>query len=245
MLHNIKPTTMKKQIKFNEKTWKQLAKVLRKSQPEVINEVGIAQSTWYSILNRPSDISVKNLLKVSNRLHIPVRRFFSTGSTEVIGRREDYILEPYAECDYNGGRLRSIILSRCISWQEVARVVEMDRNRVRDSIMSMSTPVSRLILICNTYDIDLFEVLIDPNPDIKIKKARKAPLPETAVMQREIQELCRTVEKLQQEVSTLQEEYKALAYRVSVNIDTFNNSHLSIAAEPEPEYLPQKKHAQD
>lgn len=154
-------------IRLNTLLIKSLSNVLLLSPVRMINDTGIANSTWYYIMEKPEGISIQQLLSFANGLHIPVRRFFSLGKTDVIGKREDYITEPYNECRYDDAALQQLInASTSATWQKAAKAIGMSRSRLRDSLLAVTrTPVERFLKVCEAFDINPFTILIDPNPE--------------------------------------------------------------------------------
>jgi len=203
---------MNKIVRLNTKLITCLTGVLFVNSTDITNATTIAASTWYYIMRKPESISVQQLLALSNGLHIPVRRFFSTDSTDIIGRREDYVAEPYLECRYDDATLQAIIASRTVTtWQKAAKATGMSRSRLRDSLMAVTrTPVSRFLKVCASFNIDPFKILVDPNPDAKTKTKRRGGETANAGSLAEIVELRKEISRLSGAIDDLTAKYNAL-----------------------------------
>ena len=93
--------------RLNVRLISSLGNVIIMSAAEMMAAASIATTTWYAIMQKPEGITVQQLLAIANGLHIPVRRFFSFGRTDYIGRRADYIMEPYQPCRYDAAPRRA------------------------------------------------------------------------------------------------------------------------------------------
>lgn len=196
--------------RLNTKLITSLSSVLFVAPTEIMGAAQIANSTWYHIMDRPENISVQQLLALANGLHIPVRRFFSFGRADLVGKREDYILEEYLTCRYDEGALGEMVGTRtAATWKRAAEVTGMSRTRLRDSLMAVTrTPVVRFLAVCEAFGIDPFTILVDPNPE-NPRKQRQAP----AEMVREIAALKSQVERLADTVDDLSHKFRVLLER--------------------------------
>ena len=235
-------------IRLNTKLIKNLSKVLFMPAAEIIATTGMNRSTWYRIAESPHIITMQQLLLVANRLHIPARRFFSTGKADFIGKREDYIAEPYEDCTYDSDMLQSTVETRPdISWQQAADATGVTRDNLRLSLLAVThTPVVRFLKACEAWGIDPFTILTDPNPEPERGEKQKARRQDTSGiraeisgLREEVRALSRTVDDLKRKYDELLKAHAALVRRVSVNFENVNASHISIAADkyrdPEPD----------
>ena len=221
--------------RLNTKLLTSLSSVLFMPPAEIMNTATIANSTWYHLMERPDGISIQQLLALANGLHIPVRRFFSSGRADIIGRRDDYITEPYTPCYYDEKVLGDLVATRtAATWKKAAEVTGMSRSRLRDSLLAVTrTPVVRFLAVCEAFSIDPFEILVDPNPEAGRKTHRTAS-PDIA---REMAELKSQVERLSGAVDELSRKYAVLLERY----DRLERSVVGtpggviMAAEPEVE----------
>lgn len=243
---------MKTTIRLNQRLISTLNRVLMLSPSDMMKASHIASSTWYRIMQDPSTISVQNLLGIANGLHIPVRRFFSSGQTDLIGRREDYLAEPYELCHYDHAALHQIVSTRRdATWKRAADATGLTRDHLRNSLLAVTrTPVSRFLTVCDAFEIDPFTILIDPNPEPKRKRGTASPRTSSGVpgnppdLSAEIAGLRQHVARLSDAVADLTTKYndllnahEALARSIQVNIQNFTDSHLNIhAAEADPSY---------
>lgn len=234
---------MKTTFRLNQRLISTLNRVLMLSPTDIMGSAHIASSTWYRIMQAPSSISVQHLLGIANGLHIPVRRFFSTGNTDLIGRRDDYIVEPYSPCRYDNSTLQQIVNTRRdATWKRAAEATGLTRDHLRNSLLAVTrTPVTRFLTVCDAFDVDPFTILIDPNPEPKRKKtvSRQGPdlSAEIADLSHRISELSETVADLTAKYNDLLHAHEALARSIQVNIQNFTDSHLNIhAAEADPSY---------
>ncbi len=236
-------------IRLNTKLISMLHRVLFVPPSDIMHAANIPKSTWYRIMQSPELITIQQLLGIANGLHIPVRRFFSQGHTDVIGRRDNYVTDPYAVCRYDSDALQKLVASRAVTtWQQMADATSISRTNLRRSLTAETrTPVERFLIICRICTIDPFSILVDPNPEIdtsrpKKKNSRNAgDTPEDLL--RDVKDLYQRVEKLEDRLDATLAKYNdllkahtELLHHISVNIDTINNSHVSIAAEREGDY---------
>ncbi|MCK8622542.1 hypothetical protein [Prevotella sp. E13-27] len=116
-------------------------------------------------MEKPSIITVQQLLTIANGLHIPVRHFFSTGCDNIISHRDYYIKEPYLPCHYDANALQEIVSKRPdITWQKAADATGVTRDNLRKSLLGDSrTPITRFLAACNALDVDPFAIIVDPN----------------------------------------------------------------------------------
>lgn len=142
---------------------------------KILEAVNIAKSTWYEIMKAPTSITIQQLLAIANGLHIPVRRFFSTGETKEIGNRDDYIINYYHLCLYDANALKSVVSNRPdVTWQKAAKATGMSYQNLQKSLLAETRlPVTRLLTVCKVLDIDPFDVIIDPNPLCANKREKK------------------------------------------------------------------------
>lgn len=223
---------------LNTKLISSLSTVLYIPSSELIKATGISTTTWYHIMQVPALITIQQLLGIANGLHIPVRRFFTFGSTDIIGRRDDYITDNYMKCFYDAAVLQSIVDNRRdATWQKAAAATGMAYTNLRKSLLAIRrTPVTRFLTVCEAFNIDPFSVLIDPNNEAGEK--RQTSTQQRRSMQKDIEALHRKFDELSNTVSDLQEKYvnllrahNQLLHRINVNIGTINSSNIGIAAD--------------
>ena len=231
---------MDKTYRLNTRLIKNLSSAVFMPAAEIVDATGMNRSTWYRIVESPHILTVQQLIVIADGLHIPVRRFFSEGRTDVIGRREDYIAEDYRPCSYDADTLQDIIDSRPdLSWQMAAEATRVTRDNLRLSLLAVThTPVVRFLKACEAWKLDPFRILVDPNPEPKTEK-RKGQKTEKADLRAEIgrlrddvQALSGTVEDLVRKYEALLDAHKSLAQRVSVNIGNVSRSYIGITADP-------------
>lgn len=229
-------------IRLNTKLITSLSTVLFIPAADVINASGIANSTWYNMMQKPEGITIQQLLGIANGLHVPVRRFFSTDRADVIGKRDDYVAEPYIQCRYDEDALREFVTNRpATTWKSAADAIGMSWSRLRDSLLAVTrTPVVRFIEVCRFYDIDPFTILIDPNPIVNGRRRKSAGTAgsdiraEIKTLSSNIEALTKTVEDLTEKYDSLLKAHEQLARRIQVNIGTIsggNISNIGIAAD--------------
>ena len=198
-----------------------LGRVLGKTHAEIMESTGIKNTTWYHIMGHPDEITVQQLISIANGLHIPVRRFFSIDDTDVISSREDYIANPYQPCRYDSKALQHLFNLHNITWQGAANVLGISRIHLRKSLLSITRlPVARFLAVCETFGIEPFLIIIDPNPQhINRKKQKKvfATAQENATIlqdltntQRELVNLKAILDKTMQDMAELGEKLDAL-----------------------------------
>lgn len=229
-----------------------LPRVLRMTHAEIADTCSLAIATWYRITREPQKITVQQLLALANGLHVPIRKFFTIGKTNVIGVREDYVVtDGYQKCYYDSDAITKVIGNgAATSWKDAARAVGMHWTNVTASLMAVHrTPVTRLLSLCEAFHWEPFDFLIDPN-EVTANRSRKKRMgpgakevPTVEALRAEILELkadvARTlsiIQQLQEKYDTLLEAHNTLARRVSVTIHSVKDSNLSIAAEGEGSY---------
>lgn len=231
--------------RLNAKLLTSLGTVLYMTQNELAKAVGIPVSTWYSLVHNPDSVTVKHLLAIANSLHIPVRRFFSAGKTDIIGKREDYITDPYLPCRYDGRVLQEYV-SKCTdaTWKRAAEATDMSYSRLKDSMLAVRrTPVTRLLVVCHLFGLDPFTILIDPNPAARTEGRKTHHSGDTALysevcaLRQDVDSLTASLEDLSAKYKALLKAHESLSHRVQVNINTINGGNISnigIAAESVP-----------
>lgn len=109
---------MMNKIRLNARLVSSLNSVLFKSAAELMDAAGIASTTWYKVMKEPNAITVQQLLAISNALKIPVRRFFSSGSSDIVGHHDDYVVDNCLPCSYDADSLRAFVESNNrVTWQ--------------------------------------------------------------------------------------------------------------------------------
>ena len=226
---------MKKRL--NTKLISTLHSVLYMPVAEVRAAAGITRSTWYELMAKPETITVQQLLGIANGLHIPVSRFFSSGRADLIGKRDDYVTEPYVQCRYDNEALRQIVCTRPdTTWKRAAEITGMTYQHLQKSLMAQTrTPVARLLTVCHTFDIDLSTILVDGNP---VKSKGKKRQTEEDVLRKEVNSLrddvralASTVQELKEMYERLLSDHDQLTRRIGVNIENVNSSYIGIAAD--------------
>lgn len=214
-----------KTLLLNIKLLNSLSNVLGVSPAELRNATGISNGTWYRIMSKPDGVTVQQLLSIANGLHIPVSRFFTDGEVIVVGRREDYVTEPYLECYYDEAKLHSLVSHRPeATWKAAAKHLGMSRQYARDSLMAVTrTPITRFLGICHVFGIYPFDILIDPNQTSGGQTAghrvafggSPAELSATlSKMQKKMQLLSDAVDNLTAKYETLLQDNRALHRRL-------------------------------
>lgn len=228
---------MSTKIRINTQLLANLSEVMLLPATEIITLSDIPNTTWYSLMKNPSSITVQQLLGLANGLHIPVRRFFSASRTDVVGKREDYLADPYLPCSYDGEALKRIVsLRRTATWRRAADAVDMTPLRLRDSLLAVRRlPVERFLSVCDVFDVDPFSVLIDPNPaQSKAGRLRSGDADlrvKVADLSRRMDDVVASVDSLMEKYRALLEAHQRLLQRINVHIENFTDSHLNIAAE--------------
>ena len=237
---------MKTSIRLNGKLISMLNHVLGISKAELIDRTSLSSSTYHRIAQEPDIITIQQLLSISNGLHIPLSRFFSTGRADIIGKRDNLVADPFTPCRYDAETLQELVTnSTAANWSKAAETIGVTRSNLRNSLLAVTrTPVARFLMVCDVFEIEPFKILVDPNLTRPEESRRSSAMPtpsknireEIAQLQKQVNDLAATVEDLSVKYDKLLAAHNALARRVSVNIDTINNSHLSIVTEPNKDY---------
>lgn len=233
-------------IRLNTKLIKSLSDVLFMTATDMMDAAHIPCTTWYAIRKKPEDITIQYLLAIANGLHIPVRRFFSTEKETFIGKRDDYITEPYRECSYNADALQKMVNNRAdITWKKASVATGITYDNLRKSLLAeRKTPVTRFLTACEAFGIDPFTILIDPNLEAKREKRaavrfaspagnRESIRADIDGLSKQVADLTASVRELTQKYEALLKSHEALSRRVSYDIHHFTDSSISIAAELE------------
>lgn len=226
---------------LNTKLISSLSSVMFMPSADIKAQTNITNATWYRIMQAPDSITVQHLLSIANGLHIPVRRFFSSGRVDVVGKREDYIADPYEPCYYDEFALQDAMSKNTdATWKKAAKAVAMSYPRLRNSMMAVTrTPVTRFLAVCLVFGIDPFTILVDPNPEPEKKAERKGRQngmeymrKETAALRKDLDELSAVVADLKDKYEKLMQAHANLLHRTNVNINTINGGHVGITADP-------------
>lgn len=223
-------------VRLNTKLIASIGEAKFLSVGELIEATIKNKSTWYRILESPEKITLQQLLAIANGLHIPVRRFFLTDGKDVTVKRcEDYIVDDYKPCDYDGDALREIVKNRRdATWQKAVDATGITRDNLKNSLLAVRrTPVTRFLVACQALKIDPFSILLDPNPEPKPKGRRPSSAAgdtalhaEVKLLRRDYEQLNKTVEDLKGKYENLIRDYEQLARRLQVNIGTINDSTI-------------------
>lgn len=214
-------------IRLNTKLLKLLSEVIFVSSTVIRNRAGIARTTWYTLMEKPEGLNIQQLLAISNSMHIPVRRFFSKGKADLIGKRDDYIMEPYKECSYRGEVLQEIIeKNKDATWKKASDATGITYDNLRKSLLGdRKTPVDRFLAACEALSIDPFLILVDPNPEVDKKDKTNINK-----LRQEIQALTATVADLKEKHKVLLDRHN----RLENFIREYLGDNIGMAAEPEP-----------
>lgn len=224
------------ETRLNETLIKNICSIFPQPRAEIISAMGFKPSTFYDMKKKTDKITIEQILAISNGLHIPVRRLFSSGRETVIGQKEDYVVEPYAECSFNEKGIEEFIAGhRKATWKAASEAVNMTWQGLRESMLSgRRLPVARFLNICKRFGIDPFSIIIDPNPEQPKKPALRnatAGYPdgkaEIAALRKDVDALSKTVADLSSKYEELFQRYEDLLHRVQVNIDTISNSYVN------------------
>ena len=199
--------------KLNTHLLSTLPRVLRMTNDEVAAASGISIAQWYRLVKHPEKLTIQQLLDLANGLQIPVSRFFSTGKADVVGMREDYVMNSdYQKCYYDSDAVsKKVGKGTATSWREAAAAVGMHWTNVAASLLAVSrTPVSRLLVLCDTFNFNLFEFLIDPNKGTKTKRGKDVSHAEIAELNKKIDSLNATIKDLVEKYTNLLERHNKL-----------------------------------
>lgn len=237
---------MERRVKLNEELIKSLDSVLDKNWARLRRETGISRSTFYRQKDNPTGINMEQLLAIANGLKIPVSRFFYTGNTYTVGKKEDYVIDPYLPCRYDYEPLHVIIKNRRdVTWVKGYEYTNITEDNLKNSLAKNDVPVNRLLDFCNGFGIDPFVAIIDPNPKEKPKrkKADDTMIAGITAMGEEIAKLNASVVNLTVKYQDVADKYDDMLKRYDILLDAHKtllqrfNEHLEertigMAAEP-------------
>lgn len=217
-----------------------LADALYVSPSVIMSASGIANSTWYRIMQQPNLLTIQQLLGIANGMHIPVKRFFYTGHMLMVGHRDDYITEPYTPCHYDANALQEFVTTTdSATWYQAAKTIGVTRDNLRHSLLGeRRTPVIRFLEVCNVFGVNPFSFLVDPNSEAEIGSSRhnKTAAPS------EIKALREDVSKLSDTVSDLMQKYSDLQRQLDeLQRNSRREVHIHIASEDIPEPTPDEE----
>ena len=199
---------------------------------EVSDASGISIAVWYRIVKEPERITIQQLIALANGLHIPVHLFFSFDDADMIGVREDYIQKHnYRNCYYDSDAVKHKIKESSTSWRKAADAVGMHWTNVAASLLAVSrTPVVRVLALCEAFNFDLFEFLVDPN--IHSTPSRQN---DDSELYAKISELNNKLEQLNKTILELTDKYQSLLERHNELENKFdysmNGKRIGIAAD--------------
>lgn len=227
-------------VKLNIQLITSLADALYVSPSVIMSASGIANSTWYRIMQQPDILTIQHLLGIANGMHIPVKRFFYTGNMLMVGHRDDYITDPYIPCRYDAEALQEFVATTdSATWLQAAKEIGVTRDNLRHSLLGeRRTPVIRFLGVCNVFGISPFRFLVDPNPESSVKGGRQAkPVPPSYTG--ELNKLREDVNKLSDTVADLTRKYNDLLLQLN---ELANNSrrgvHVHIVTDDIPDPTP-------
>lgn len=215
-------------IRLNTKLIKSLSDVLFMTASEMMDAAQIPCTTWYAIRKKPEDITIQYLLAIANGLHIPVRRFFSTEKATIIGKRDDYITEPYQECIYDADALQEMVDNHAdITWKKASDATGITYDNLRKSLLAVrKTPVTRFLTACEAFNINPFTILIDPNPTPKKKRKTTVPAGSPAgsdeTLRAEVKALTGRLADMNATIADLTQKYDDLMQRHTALLDRHN-----------------------
>lgn len=220
-----------KDVRLNTKLIKSIKDVVYRQASEIRKATGIPRTSWYTLMARPEGITVQQLLAIANGLSIPVSRFFSTGPSDAVGSRDDYVTDPYLECYYDADALQEIVENRPdATWKMASDATGVTRDHLRRSLLAIRrTPVDRFLASCRALGIDPFDVLIDPNPrkEGRRKGAGRGAAGEMAALRQDIARLEAAVGDLKSKYEALLKAHEQLAKSAQVNIGSISGSNIS------------------
>ena len=196
-----------KAIRLNTKLIGCLDSVIFMTAAEMMKAAKIPSTTWYAIMKKPADITVQHLLAIANGLHVPVRRFFSTEKTDMIGKRDDYIAETFLPCHYDADALQELVSKRAdATWQKAAEATGITRDNLRKSLLAVRrTPVERFLTVCEAFSVDPFTILVDPNPRASRKRKPSDTDGELCALRQKVEGLEAKMECLSHQFAILQQ----------------------------------------
>lgn len=198
---------------------------------EVADASGISIAHWYRLVKKPDKITVQQLIDLANGLYVPVSKFFSFDKADVVGVREDYIMQDYQNCYYDSEAVHSRIgRGTATSWREAADAVGMHWTNVAPSLLAVSrTPVTRLLDLCDAFDFNIFDFLVDPNREPKKRKTtRQVEAGGDEALRAEVKELTGKLADLNASVSDITRKYDDLLKRHTALLDRHNSLERTV-----------------
>lgn len=232
-----------------------LSDVLDISFAEIARRSGIKQQMLSRYIQQDFVVSVGTLIKICNALRMPIYYFVAENGASVIPVRENATVpcDEWHSIKWDGKAAEDVFHKSRISWTDVSKAMGIKSQNARKRFLEGTRfPVDEFFNTCTNLQISPYNFIIDRNRQEEKKKhkggSKKSGVPrafstkmdeikpgEIEELRKEIAELRATISSIQEQYEMLRQDYNVLAYRVSVKIDTINNSHLSIAAEPETE----------
>lgn len=249
---------------FNLELFQRLSDVLDISFAEIARRAGMQQPVLNRYTQQEFTIPLETLIKICNALRMPIYYFVAENGVSVMPERENATIprDDWHSIRWDGQAAESVFYKNHISWTDVSKAMGIKSQNARKRFLEGTRfPVNEFFDTCSKLQVSPYNFIIDRNrPEEKKhrntnrkerqdvpqgfrERMESAPADDIATLRKEIEELRATIGTIQGQYNTLRQdfgvlrkEYNALAYRVNVNIDTINNSHLSIAAEPDTDF---------
>ena len=232
---------------FNFNLFTRLSDVLGISESEIARRCDMKQATLNRYTSGQISLPVSILIEICNHLRMPTYFFITENDFQFIPTREEAIIpkdcwqpvtwnKQIVEVLFGDGPGR-------IYWRDVARAMGTSAGKPHSRfLMQTRFPVVDFLLACTNLHLSPYKFLIDLNrKNLKNKRTQLPEDPQSDIEQLRIEiaslraDLAQSrhdIEALGEKYTALLQAHKDLARMVNINIHNFNDSHLSIAAEP-------------
>ncbi len=231
---------------FNHELMARISKVLDITVAEIARRCNIKQQVLNRYVRGEFVISVQALIEMCNSLRMPIYFFVSENDTHLLPAREEATVLPR---NWHPITWDTEEVERCfgdgprqIYWKDVAAAMDVTDQKAHNRLLlNRRLPTTDFLTACTKLQVSPYRFLIDPNrPNFNHKTKKKATykgeLVEMDKLRRELATMHTILDDLTEKYNQLLNDHRRLAQQVNVNIDTFSNSHLSIAAEPPTGY---------
>lgn len=245
-----------KKFKFNSDLISCLPNVLDITLTEIARRCKLNQPTLRMYIIGERALPVQVLLTLCNTLRMPSRYFiYPDDEPGIIPTRETATIEAHRWQSVSWDERATDTLfgdaPEHIFWKDVAAAMGISDQRPRERFaLRTRFPVADFLQVCNAFGISPFTFIIDRNlqqaptdPTGSGRETTEHKRQHTrhndssvAELRRQVADLTDMVANLTEKYNTLLAAHNNLARRVSFNIETMNDFHLSVASEHQPKY---------
>lgn len=198
---------------FNKDLLSMLSDVLDLSFAEISRRVGLKQQVMNRYTKDEINISIQTVLKICNKLCIPLQYFVSIDGVSVIPQRE-YATLPRNEwrpVDFNRIICEDLFGPNKIHWKDVGETMgAKSQNAHKRFKLKTRFPVDDFFTTCTSFQISPFLFFIDYNTIKEGGESKETRKPDNPQAQPDIQDLQKRLGELERRVEHTDAQYKTL-----------------------------------